>query len=147
MNLVPQKDLQPVFTRIVQGEQVTILGVENMWQQCRVCNQLKHQSDYALHSNIDRYGRKFLKSICRNCSNKDDKIVRELKKENGPAATHCYLCNKECKTTLDHCHETNVFRGWLCQSCNIGIGKLKDSVEMLERAIKYLKGELNERDR
>jgi hypothetical protein len=29
-------------------------------------------------------------------------------------------------------------------SCNVGLGKLRDSIEMLERGIKYLKGELNE---
>ena len=43
---------------------------------------------------------------------------------------------------LDHCHETNTFRGWLCNSCNTGLGKLKDNIAMLEKGIKYLKGEL-----
>jgi len=55
------------------------------------------------------------------------------------------LCGEESnKLNLDHCHETNTFRGWLCYNCNVGLGKLKDSIEMLERGIKYLKGELNE---
>ena len=54
------------------------------------------------------------------------------------------ICEREGNTVLDHCHETLKFRGWLCNSCNIGLGKLKDSIEMLERGIKYLKGELNE---
>jgi len=55
------------------------------------------------------------------------------------------LCGEESnKLNLDHCHETNTFRGWLCYNCNVGLGKLKDSIEMLRRGIKYLKGELNE---
>jgi hypothetical protein len=40
---------------------------------------------------------------------------------------------------LDHNHETGKFRGWLCDNCNTGIGKLGDTVEGLERAIAYLK--------
>lgn len=40
---------------------------------------------------------------------------------------------------LDHCHATNKVRGILCGRCNCGIGCLKDSVEVLEAAIAYLK--------
>ena len=40
---------------------------------------------------------------------------------------------------LDHCHETNQFRGWICRNCNTGIGNLGDNVEGLENAIRYLK--------
>jgi len=43
------------------------------------------------------------------------------------------------KILLDHDHVTYAFRGWLCRSCNTGIGALGDTVEGLERAIKYLK--------
>ncbi len=39
---------------------------------------------------------------------------------------------------LDHCHGTNKFRGWLCHSCNNGIGLLGDSQLGLARAALYL---------
>jgi len=39
---------------------------------------------------------------------------------------------------VDHCHETGEVRGILCWSCNAGLGKLGDTVEALERAIRYL---------
>jgi hypothetical protein len=39
---------------------------------------------------------------------------------------------------VDHNHETGEVRGLLCTPCNSGIGKLKDSINMLEKAIKYL---------
>jgi hypothetical protein len=39
---------------------------------------------------------------------------------------------------IDHCHETTHVRGLLCQGCNLGIGHLKDDVEILKQAIKYL---------
>lgn len=56
----------------------------------------------------------------------------------------CDICGKhedECKTTLhvDHNHVTGIVRGLLCTTCNMGIGKLKDSIEMLLKAIDYLK--------
>lgn len=43
------------------------------------------------------------------------------------------------RLAIDHCHETGKVRGLLCFSCNRGIGYLKDSIELLESAIIYLK--------
>ena len=42
---------------------------------------------------------------------------------------------------VDHCHETGKIRGLLCFKCNTGIGALGDSVEGLERALDYLRGQ------
>lgn len=39
---------------------------------------------------------------------------------------------------VDHNHETGKVRGLLCQSCNRGLGLLKDSKEILLRAVRYL---------
>ncbi len=41
--------------------------------------------------------------------------------------------------SIDHCHNTMGIRGLLCSKCNIGIGCFKDSVELLQKAIDYLK--------
>jgi hypothetical protein len=61
----------------------------------------------------------------------------------------CSICNnsetvKDLKgkikyLAVDHNHETGEVRGLLCNACNTGIGKLGDSVKILENAIKYLK--------
>lgn len=61
----------------------------------------------------------------------------------------CQICSKAMsnnvrvnepdKVQIDHCHDTGRVRGLLCFSCNTGIGKLQDSVELLEKAIDYLK--------
>ena len=40
---------------------------------------------------------------------------------------------------IDHNHETNITRGVLCDLCNKGLGQFKDSIEILEKAVKYLK--------
>lgn len=39
---------------------------------------------------------------------------------------------------FDHDPETHTFRGWLCQNCNTGIGKLGDNLEGLLEAVRYL---------
>lgn len=41
--------------------------------------------------------------------------------------------------TLDHCHETTEFRGWLCLNCNIILGHAQDDIGLLKLAIEYLK--------
>lgn len=61
----------------------------------------------------------------------------------------CNICKKEetkktltgeiQKLSIDHCHTTGKFRGLLCDSCNIGLGKFKDNIEFLKNAIKHLK--------
>jgi hypothetical protein len=56
--------------------------------------------------------------------------------------TTCELCdgiNANGKAlSLDHCHATNKFRGWLCNKCNTGIGKLGDNLRGILRAAAYL---------
>ena len=40
---------------------------------------------------------------------------------------------------LDHNHLTNELRGFLCNPCNRGIGYLQDDINLLMKAIEYLK--------
>jgi hypothetical protein len=41
---------------------------------------------------------------------------------------------------VDHCHETGKVRGLLCQQCNSLLGNAKDNLQILFKAIDYLKG-------
>lgn len=53
----------------------------------------------------------------------------------------CAICQEPpAKTALhvDHNHITGDIRGLLCRECNLAIGHLKDSTNLLMRAIKYL---------
>lgn len=58
----------------------------------------------------------------------------------------CALCNTPFQGLfnndlhIDHCHETNKIRGFLCMKCNIGLGMLGDNEEGLLRALKYIRG-------
>lgn len=42
------------------------------------------------------------------------------------------------RLAIDHCHKTGKVRGLLCFSCNRGLGYLKDSPKLLNKAIDYL---------
>jgi hypothetical protein len=48
---------------------------------------------------------------------------------------------------VDHCHESHrkgiiKIRGLLCQRCNQALGSFKDSIEILQSAIKYLEASI-----
>ena len=58
------------------------------------------------------------------------------------AVTQCQLCGSGKKLCIDHCHDTGQVRGVLCHECNTSIGKLGDTVESLEKAVRYLKREV-----
>jgi hypothetical protein len=56
----------------------------------------------------------------------------------------CLLCNEaEIFTNrllaVDHCHETGKVRGLLCGRCNTGIGMLRESLPLMQRAMEYLR--------
>lgn len=52
----------------------------------------------------------------------------------------CAICgtNPEGRLAVDHNHDTKRVRGLLCRPCNSAIGLLKDSPEILRRAVEYL---------
>ena len=55
----------------------------------------------------------------------------------------CDICGEKFSSKsrpphVDHCHGTNRLRSLLCEDCNHGIGKFKDSPSLLMKAIVYL---------
>lgn len=74
----------------------------------------KHQFDGDLETKVEEV---FNCNICECCGN-----TFELKSDKH----------------IDHCHETNKYRGLICRSCNHALGHCKDSVEVLQSCINYL---------
>lgn len=71
-----------------------------------------------------------------------DKMLKEQ-------GNRCKICEDENKNgehfCVDHCHTSGKIRGLLCARCNKALGKFKDNIKILEKAIQYLKDSLNEK--
>ena len=55
----------------------------------------------------------------------------------------CPICEKRTivgitKVVLDHNHKNGKVRGWLCESCNTGIGRFDDNYHLVEKAKRWL---------
>jgi len=118
---------------------------------CNICHVLKNRlKDFEPNQN-DKKGRTTTRPSCRICRKNIDKekfLLSEKKKmeENEPKGIFiCPLCEKisipfkTANIVKDHDHDTGKAREWICDSCNTGLGRFKDNIEVLEKAIKYLK--------
>ena len=136
----------------------------------KVCTRCGETKDLDAFS-ADGQKRDGLKSICRTCSTDKARLDREahprryrearLKNKFGISMVEyeamsalqgglCAICGKSEWVTahgklrllsVDHDHESGQVRGLLCMSCNVGIGKFKDNLELVEKAAAYLRGE------
>ena len=51
----------------------------------------------------------------------------------------CEICGAMGTICFDHNHKTGIFRGWICHRCNLVLGLVKDSSELLNQLSDYLK--------
>jgi len=82
---------------------------------------------------------------CHLCSIKQPeyRLTQHTKLAGRPQASICELCGQEGKTVWDHDHKSNLFRGWICNRCNLVLGAVKDDPTLLQKMIAYL-GDKNE---
>lgn len=130
----------------------------------RVCKQCRESLDY---SEFDQNSKGIPnRNICKSCRRdrrtKMDKrsgdglrsyrmyyqyglTLEQYDQMNKDQNGLCKLCNRESKNfwgtklAVDHCHITGKVRGLLCDKCNKGLGQFEDNIEVLQKAIEYLK--------
>jgi hypothetical protein len=80
------------------------------------------------------------KNTCAACCSELNKLRKRLKEENPPpVAGECPICQTLTQDwILDHCHFSHEFRGYICNSCNLGLGRFNDDEKLLRKAIDYL---------
>jgi hypothetical protein len=113
---------------------------------CNKCGIKKPIEHFSIHSASNYY-----RPECKQCNNELAKIRAALKREHGtaPVDHQCPICTLKAEQVegkggragawvLDHCHDANTFRGWLCHTCNRALGCFGDDVERLKKAIQYL---------
>ena len=111
--------------------------------ECLTCRELKPLTDYYHYEHRSKKPNGVHRN-CKPCYNENTMLTQRLKKENPYPFKEpkCQCCGTVSTTevlNLDHCHDTKVFRGWLCRSCNTGIGSLGDDIGGLENALVYLR--------
>ena len=113
---------------------------------CRSCGtSFPHTRDFFhLRSTTAREGldnKDYLFYECKKCRNEISRTRKILRDQYEHTKTsYCQCCKEETdRLCLDHNHTTDVFRGWLCNQCNTGIGLLGDNLQGLEQAIAYLR--------
>ncbi len=130
---------------------------------CKDCGQEKPLSNY--FTNTLKY------SVCKSCKNEKSKAWNKknpekvkqqrrktrLKTKYGLTVEQyntmlekqkcvCYICggvNSDRALAVDHCHTTGAVRKLLCTNCNTLIGQAKDNIDLLNKAINYLKEHQN----
>ena len=121
----------------------------NTW--CKACNAILAKSWRKVESNKERvkqwrsnniekctaHARKSNLNIKYNMSIKEYNVLLEAQNNK------CLLCSKSPEDngkalSVDHDHQTGKIRGLLCDNCNKGIGFLKENIETLKNAIRYL---------
>mgnify|MGYP003636613148 FL=1 len=106
--------------------------------QCRNCKKFLPLISFRHRS--DRLNNYRVKS-CKVCERKESTILKDLHYTSPNKTEHCDCCGESFGSkdlNLDHCHDTLLFRGWLCGKCNSGISLLGDNLEGIKRALKYL---------
>jgi hypothetical protein len=100
-------------------------------------------------------GKSSYRTECKECARDKTNVRKQLEKQNPRPSSKEYCCpicdknedqlkendrwNDRSVWCLDHDHNTLQFRGWICNNCNIAIGRLHDSPVIAHRAYEYLK--------
>lgn len=118
---------------------------------CNVCHKLKRTTEFAKNQNA-KNNRSVRRPSCRDCRVKMEGVavsrtdrIEWLKKKPNNEPFECPVCKKRTiagitsKVVLEHDHHTGKPGGWICDSCNTGLGRFKDDIKLLKSAIEFLK--------
>lgn len=115
--------------------------------KCKISQPLTHFNGNTSGADpFDRDGLRLRRPECRACTRSaaaGKAAAAATAKRLGmstkaPEGTPCELCGDTRSIVFDHDHTTEIFRGWLCNSCNRSIGVLGDTATGLLDALVYL---------
>lgn len=129
-----------------------------MEQQVKRCGSCKQEKSIDCFG-VDRSRRKGTNPYCFQCrrrialttgkewwlKNKYGITLEEFEILLAHQGEVCAIClekdndKRYLKLCVDHNHKTGKIRGLLCQNCNRALGSFKESINVLEKAIAYLK--------
>ena len=126
-------------------------GDERPEKICGVCFVLKNTDDFSV--NLRNARRLVRRPSCKQCRLDIDRRnmtrqAREDARRNMPprgTLWRCPICRKwsivgvTAKVVIDHDHREGRARGYICDSCNTGLGRFKNGEDFLQNAISYLR--------
>lgn len=126
-------------------------------KKCSKCKTEKPLADFYKHKSLE-HG---VQAMCKECSSQYRKAwhakktkelghwpykykQREynlrhhygLKPEDVP--DRCQVCTSDLRVCVDHDHNTGKVRGFLCDRCNVVLGRVKDDPKLLRQLAEYL---------
>lgn len=163
MDIIPQPkknivlDATMLKTKNKSIYQIVVHKSDGDYKLCSICKELKLLTEFTFDKRIST-GRQ---AWCKDCfkinqaHNRTPEKVRannlkqmynisidEYQEMYENQKGKCAICKNPFEVLhVDHCHNSNKIRGLLCHNCNIGIGNLQDSIQILQSAIEYLKKE------
>ena len=123
----------------------------------KLCNNCKTDKPLDEFYTVNKRNKPTVYHICKTCCANQKQSLNtyyrdwELKKKYGISIetnkeesklrdNSCDICSKKVKSLhVDHCHTSGKVRGYLCGSCNRGLGLFQDSLDILNKAHTYLK--------
>lgn len=107
--------------------------------RCKVCQREHNKKHWHSYTKEQKQATR-VKSMYGITPEKYFKLVEN---QNGK----CAICGKEPSTVrglhLDHCHDTKKVRELLCHHCNIALGSFNEDIEIMKKAIAYIKKHKN----
>lgn len=115
---------------------------------CKVCENVEAKERYhkKYRLNPDTKKRNYINRLLREYGLTEDSY-KELWEANKGKCTICstdlinvlYENSVGVRAVVDHCHSSGKVRGLLCHKCNGGLGQFNDDLELIEKALYYLK--------
>jgi len=115
--------------------------------RCQFCDKIQNE-DRFYKSRTSRRGRG---GRCKSCYHKmhlektygvtSEDYNKMLEKQGGTCANKAcnYGLDEDHNLCVDHCHETGMVRGLLCNWCNTAEGFLKSDTEIAQGLVDYMK--------
>jgi hypothetical protein len=120
---------------------------------CNICHKILPTDNFDLNQN-GKGDRPVRRPSCKKCREVIDGVAMKSKEKREWEKSkpklqefECPICSKitipglTSKVVLNHDHASGKIFGWICDSCNTGLGRFKDDIKILNKAIKYLKKE------
>ncbi len=117
---------------------------------CNICHKLRSTMEFAKNQNA-KNNRSVRRPSCQKCRKQLEGVNISSAEKNKWSKSkpvdepfECPICSKRTiagitsKVVLEHDHRSGKVRGWVCDSCNTGIGRFKDDKKLLERAAKFI---------